>query len=133
MIVKDKIGTVVELQGAVAIVLCHENGRTDRVQARNPLGASPGDKVRVVGDPTDVLHSPALCWGAPIFGLVLGIILGQIAGAKLEHGPDPLLLSAILGLAFFVGSMVIVRVGGRAVPGADDGARIAEILLPSQE
>lgn len=128
---KDRIGTVAELRGAVAVVLCHENGRSERVRARNPLGASPGDKVRVSDGADDVLRSPALRWGAPVFGLFLGIALGLIAGSRLEHGPDPGVLSAILGAAFLVGSIVIVRVGGRALRA--DGGEIAEILSRSEE
>lgn len=122
-----QIGTVVELKGPQALVLWEGNGRTRKVQARNPVGARPGDRVRLVAEAPDLLQSSAIRWGVPVVSAVFGIVLGEVVGGRLEGGPNPHLLAAILAVAFFAGSVLILRIGPRAFPHEVD-LRIAEIL-----
>jgi sigma-E factor negative regulatory protein RseC len=47
----------------------------------------------------------------PLIALVIGAIVGKLAGENLATGLDPNLLSAVFGVFFMIGSFVILRVG----------------------
>jgi len=129
----EEIGTVVELRGKhVAMVLCQksslcehcptsgachigDNGRERVVEARNPLGAAVGDRVRVAVSTRSFLQSSFLLYIVPLIALVVGAVIGKLVGERLQTGPDPDLLSAIFGVFFLIGSFLVIRVGSRAL------------------
>ncbi len=142
----EEIGSVVELKGKhLAVVLCEkgsfckhcasmencrigDDNRSMLVEAHNPLGASVGDRVKIVTSSRSFLQSSFILYIVPLLALVVGAILGHTVGQRLVDGPDPDLLSAIVGVVFLVGSFFVIRIGSRALPKENYLPRIAEIL-----
>lgn len=142
----DETGSVIELKGKhIAVVLCQkssfcrncasmeqcrvgDDNRSMLVEAHNTIGARVGDKVRVVTSSKSFLQSSFILYIVPLISLVVGAIVGQLLGERLENGPNPDLLSAIFGTAFLVGAFLTIRVGTRAVPRENFMPRITEIL-----
>ncbi len=139
-------GSVVELKGkSTAVVLCQKgsfcnhcasmescqvgnDNRSMLVEAHNVIGAKVGDKVRVVTSSKSFLKSSFMLYIVPLISLVIGGIIGQVLGERLDTGLNPNLLSAIFGSAFLVGAFLIIRVGTRALPRENYMPRITEIL-----
>jgi len=129
----EEVGTVVELRGKhLAMVLCQksslcdhcatagachikDDGRARQVEARNPLGATVGDRVRVAVSTRSFLQSSFIVYIVPLLALVAGAVIGKLVGETLVNGPNPDLLSAIFGVFFLVGSFLVIRVGSRAL------------------
>ncbi|MBE0599147.1 MAG: SoxR reducing system RseC family protein [Desulfuromonadales bacterium] len=142
----DETGSVIELKGKhVAVVLCQkssfckncasmeqcrvgDDNRSMLVDAHNTIGARVGDRVRVVTSSKSFLKSSFILYIVPLIALVVGGIVGQLLGERLESGPNPDLLSAILGTAFLIGAFLTIRVGTRALPRENYMPRITEIL-----
>lgn len=142
----EEVGTVVELRGAhLAVVRCQKSSlcehcatgatcqlgsdsRERLVEAHNPLGAAVGDRVRVAVSTRSFLQSGFLVYIVPLIALVLGAVLGKLLGEQLAGGPDPELLSALFGIFFLVGSLLLIRVGSRALPVEAFRPRIVAIL-----
>lgn len=126
-------GTIVELKSAeIASVLCQkqsacqhcpssgacqigDDGKSMLVEAFNPIGAEVGDRVKVVTSTKHFLQSSFVLYIIPIIGLLIGAIAGQVIGEQVDLGIDPKLLSALLGVAFMVGTFLCIRVGTRAL------------------
>ncbi|BCA79684.1 SoxR reducing system RseC family protein [Desulfuromonas sp. AOP6] len=142
----EEVGTVVEIKGkAVALVLCQKgsfckhcasNGlcqvgndnKSMLVEAHNHLGAKVGDRVRLVTSTKTFLQSSFMLYIVPLIALVIGAVAGLAVGEWLENGPDPNLLSAIIGVAFLVGSFLIIRVGTRALARESFMPQITQIV-----
>jgi len=142
----EEIGSVVELKGKeTAVVLCQrssfckhcasmqscqmaDDNRSMLVEALNPLGAAVGDRVRLVTSSRSFLQSSFLLYIVPLIALVVGAVVGYQVGVRFSGGPDPNLLSAIIGTTFLVGSFFVIRVGSRAIPKEAYMPHIAEIL-----
>lgn len=83
--------------------------RHNRVQLENSLGAKVGERV-VIGIPDDLLVRAAiLCYLLPLMIMVMGAVLGSVAGAS--EGVQSLM--AVGGLAV---GFLLVRWGIRSVP-----------------
>jgi sigma-E factor negative regulatory protein RseC len=146
----EEYGTVVELKGKYqAVVLCEKSSfckscasmeachvgadnRSMLVDAHNTLGAEVGNRVKVVTSSKSFLQSSFLLYIVPLLALVLGAIIGQTVGERLEGGPDPNLLSAVIGVAFLVGAFLVIKVGSRAIPRENFMPRIAEIVYDEE-
>ncbi len=146
----EESGTVVELKGKhIAVVHCRkssfcqhcasmeachvgDDNRSMLVQAHNVIGARVGDRVRLGVSTRNFLRSSLVLYGIPLAALVFGAILGEVVGMRLENGPDPNLLAAIIGVAFLVGAFLVIRVGSRAIPPETFMPRILEVL-PQEE
>ena len=120
----SETGSIVELKGKhVAVVLCQkssfcshcasmescqvgDDNRSMLVEAHNAIGAQVGDKVRVVTSSKSFLQSSFLLYIVPLIALIVGGIIGQLLGERMELGIDPNLLSAIFGSAFLVGAFL---------------------------
>lgn len=142
----EEIGTVVELRGKhLVMVLCQkssmcehcatsgachigDDGRARMVEARNPLGAAIGDRVRVAVSTRSFLQSGFLVYIAPLIALVIGAVVGKLVGERLSGGPNPDLLSAIFGIFFLVGSFLLLKVGSRALSADAFRPQIVAIL-----
>ncbi|PLX71160.1 MAG: hypothetical protein C0614_14485 [Desulfuromonas sp.] len=142
----EEFGTVVELLGkqrarvvCVKSSLCEhcassgacslgDDKRTRLVEVANPLGAHVGDRVRIVTTTRMFLKSSFVLYIVPLMALVVGAVAGKLLGETLIDTLDPDLLSAIFGLFFLVGSLVLIRVGSRALVQQNYLPRIAEIV-----
>lgn len=146
----EEYGSIVELKGKhVAVVLCKKNSfckncasmeschvsddnQSMLVEAHNAIGAGVGDKVKVVTSTKSFLQSSFILYIVPLIALLVGGICGFQVGLHLKGGPDPNLLAAIIGVAFFVGSFFVIRVGSRALPKENFMPRIT-LILPDDE
>jgi len=142
----EETGSVVELKGKqVALVLCQKSSfcehcasmescqvgsdnRSMLVEANNALGAAVGDQVRLVTSSRTFLQSSFLLYIVPLLFLIAGAVSGQFVAGLMENGPDPNLMSAIIGTAFLAGSFVLIRLGSRVIPKESTMPRVAKIL-----
>lgn len=142
----EEFGSVVELKGKhIAVVVAEKStfckhcasmehcnlgtdNRTMVMEAENSLGASVGDRVKIVTSSKHFLQSSFILYIVPLLALLVGGILGHVVGERMEGGPDPDLLSAVIGTAFLVASFFIIRVATRAIPRDNYLPRIVEIL-----
>lgn len=81
---------------------CNAMGSSPKavVSAVNEAGAGEGDLVEVSMTEARVLKAAALVYLVPVFGLVLGAMLGDACGASLGLSPDAGAgLGSLLGIA----------------------------------
>lgn len=126
-------GTIVELKGRqIAVVICQkqsackhcpssgacqigDDGKSMLVESFNQIGAQVGDKVKVVTSTKHFLQSSFILYMVPVIGLLIGAVTGQLIGENIDIGVDPKLLSALIGVAFLVGTFLCIRIGTRAL------------------
>jgi sigma-E factor negative regulatory protein RseC len=141
----EEYGTIVELKGKqIAVVLCQRNSACDhcpssgacqigddsetmQVEAFNQIGAKVSDRVKVVTSTKHFLQSSFILYIVPIIGLLIGALIGQAIGEMTAVALNPSLLSAILGVAFLVGTFLCIKVGTRALKREIFMPRIVEI------
>ena len=146
----EEYGTIVELKGQqIAIVVCQRNSACDhcpsssacqigddnetmQVEAFNQIGAKINDRVKVVTSTKNFLQSSFILYIVPIIGLLIGALIGQGIGELTDVGLDPSLLSAILGVAFLVGTFLCIKVGTRALKREIFMPRIIEIQAQAE-
>jgi sigma-E factor negative regulatory protein RseC len=130
----EEVGTVVELKGKnIAMVVCRKSSFCEHcasmegcqmgddntnkmVEAHNLIGANVGDRVKLSVSTKTFLQSSFVVYIVPLLALLVGAVAGNLIAAQMHAGPDPNLLSAILGSAFLVGSFLVIKVGSRALP-----------------
>ncbi len=138
-------GTIVELKNnGVALVLCQRNsacehcpssgacqmgtdGESMQVEATNMIDAKVGDRVKIVTSTKHFLQSSFMLYIVPIIGLLIGALIGQTIGEHTDVKVDPSLLSAILGVAFLVGTFLCIKVGTQALEREMYRPRIASV------
>jgi len=143
----EEYGTIVELKGKqIAVVLCQRHSACDHcassgschigedsstmlVEAFNAIGAGISDRVKVVTSTKSFLQSSFMLYIVPIIGLLIGAVSGQLIGENYPLGIEATLLSAILGVAFMVGTFLLIRVGTSALSKELYMPRIVEIQL----
>ena len=90
-----------------------------------------GDRVKVVTSTKHFLQSSFMLYIVPIIGLLVGAVAGQWLGESFSLGIEPTLLSALLGVAFLVGTFLCIRLGTRALSKELFMPRITEIQSQS--
>ncbi len=142
----EEVGTIVELKSkAIAMVLCTkssmcvhcvsaglcqmgDDNRSMQVEALNPLGAQVGDRVRIVTSTRSFLQSSFILYIVPLIALVIGAAVGEMIGRHGTFEIESNLLAALTGSAFLAGSLLLIRVGSRAIPRETYMPRISEII-----
>lgn len=142
----EETGTVIELKGpSTAVVLCQKGSFCDHcaamdacrlgddnqsmtVEAHNALAAEVGDRVVLAVSSKTFLTSSFIVYIVPIVFLLIGGLLGQYIGEEMISGVSPQLLSALIGVAFLVGSFLTIRVGSRALNNEYYLPRIVRVL-----
>ncbi len=142
----EETGTIVELKGKhVAVVLCKkssfckncaslescqvgDDNTSKLIDAHNLVGASVGDEVKIATSTRSFLQSSFLLYVVPLIALVVGSLIGFFVGESLEGGPDPNLLSAFFGIAFMIGSFLVLKVGTRKISRENFMPRIVAVL-----
>ena len=142
----EEVGTVVELKGKlIAVVMCTKsslcencatNGNcalgdddnTRLIEVQNPLAAEVGEQVRIATTTKSFLQSSFLLYIVPLIALVIGAIVGNLVGENITTGLDPNLLSAIFGVFFMSGSLLILRLGSNVLSKENYMPKIIEIL-----
>ncbi|NIQ96778.1 MAG: SoxR reducing system RseC family protein [Desulfuromonadales bacterium] len=130
----EEVGTVIELKGKhIALVMCEksstckncasmesckvsEDNRSMVVESHNVIGAEVGDRVRLAISSKKFLSSSFLVYIVPLVALIVGAVVGEVVGTRFAQGVNPDLLAAIFGVAFLVGSFLIIKVGTKAIP-----------------
>jgi len=146
----EEVGTVVELKGKhVASVLCQkssfcqncaamdscqvgDDNASKLVDVQNPIGAKIGDKVKIATRTKSFLQSSFILYIVPLISLVIGAWLGQILVEGNMPGSDPNKLSAGLGLAFLVGSFLVIKILTRGLSAAAFMPQIIAVI-PEEE
>jgi positive regulator of sigma E activity len=120
----EATGVVRELQGAKAVVLVKRESACDscasgssckgtkhgtEIEAFNPVGAAPGDMVKISFKAFTYLKGSILIYGVPAAALVIGAVAGKELMAGYWPSLDPDLASAITGFGFMGISLVFVR------------------------
>ena len=120
----DATGVVRELQGEKAIVLVKRESACDacasgsscsggkhgaEIEAFNPVGAAPGDMVKISFKAFTYLKGTLLIYGVPAVALVIGAVVGKELMAGYWPSLDPDLASAITGFGFMGISLLFVR------------------------
>ena len=142
----EEAGTIVELKGKyTALVICKKSSFCENcasmeschlgddnhsmvVEAHNTIGAKVGDKVKLTTSTKSFLQSSFLLYIVPLIALVTGAVIGNITGDYLDIGIEANLLSAIIGVAFLVGSFLAIKVGSRALPKENYMPQIVAII-----
>lgn len=142
----EETGTIVELKGKhVAVVMCKKNSfckncaaldscqigddnKSKLVEAHNLIGADVGDEVKVATSTRSFLQSSFLLYIVPLIALLVGALTGFFLGENLQGGPDPNLLSAVLGIAFLIGSFLVLKVGTKSLSREKFMPRIVAVL-----
>lgn len=142
----QEIGSVVELKSKrIAVVMCEKSsacahcasmemcnaGKDNNsmlVEVHNALGAAIGDRVKLAVSTKHFLQSSFLLYIVPLIFLLVGALVGQFIGGKMESGTDPNLLSAMLGMGSLAGSFLIIRMSTRALPRETYMPQVVEIL-----
>lgn len=143
-------GIVVELKNAhIAMIRCQKTSACEHcpslsschtqhesrpviVEVYNPLAAEVGDQVKVETSTRHFLQSSFVLYIIPVLALVIGAFAGQLVGEHTDVALDPALLSALMGVAFMVGTFLIIRVGTRALPRELFMPKIVEIIQHSR-
>ncbi len=142
----EGVGIIVEMKSkTVASVLCQkstlcehcvsgglcsmgDDGRSMLVDAHNSLGAEVGDRVRLVTSTRNFLQSSFILYIVPLIALIVGAAAGELIGPHVVVGMDPDLLAALSGTACLIGSLLLIRVGSRALPPASYMPHIVAII-----
>ncbi len=83
-------------------------GKDMEFDVENTLGAQMGDKVQVAVSDQAFLKVIFLVYLVPVFGLMVGAVLGQEIGHSM--GFDPSMSAAVIGFACMGGVFAIVKV-----------------------
>lgn len=142
----EEIGTVIELKGKnIALVLCQKSSACEHcaslescsigtdagsktVEAHNLIGAGVGSRVKLSVETRTFLQSSFIVYIVPLLMLLIGAGCGQFIGSQMHAGPDPNLLSAILGTAFLIGTFLVIKVGSRALVKEHYMPKIVELI-----
>jgi sigma-E factor negative regulatory protein RseC len=140
----EQVGQIVDVKENIAVVLVRRHDVCSKcggcgvavsgsgenyVEAQNVINAAVGQTVKVVTDTAHVLKASFVVYMVPMLALLVGIYVGQLL-----DGAFGILarFDIIMGIAFLVGSYVIVR--GYDKKMASDGrisASVIEVLPDS--
>ncbi len=98
------------------------------VLARNPLGAQPGQWVRVEMDPRRALTAAILVYGVPLLGALIGCLGGWVAAHLMGVLPPDVWLAVGLIAGFGKGVWVLRLLDRRATARGDFKPEIKEIV-----
>lgn len=123
----EEYGKIIELrEGRIALVECIRNSACQhcassaacnlgmdqdsmQVEAWNQIDAGLHERVKLVTSTGNYLRSSFLLYIVPIIGLLIGGIIGQTAGEQGWLDIDPVLASALTGVAFLVATFLAIR------------------------
>ena len=120
----DATGVIRELHGSKAIVLVRRESACDacasgsscsgakhgaEIEAFNPVGAAPGDVVKISFKAFTYLKGSLLIYGIPALALVTGAVVGKEILSVYWPTLDADLSSAIAAFGFMGLSLVFVR------------------------
>ncbi len=144
----EEYGSIIELKSKdVAVVLCQkssfcencaaegichvgDDNSSKTVEVHNHLAAGIGDRVKIATTTRSFLQSSFLLYIVPLIFLIIGAVSGQLLGEYLAGGPDPNLLSALLGTAFMAGSFLVIRVSSQTLSKEAYMPRVVAIVDP---
>lgn len=79
----DNMAEVVRLRGSACSGNCHQcagcgaNSQKILLRAHNPIGAKPGDMVKIQSDSSPILKAAAMLYVLPLVMFLAGYILGE--------------------------------------------------------
>lgn len=141
----EQNGRVVDIKGDIAVVMVRRHDVCGKcggcgaalagsgenyVEAKNPLNAAVGHKVKISIDTAHVLKAAFVVYIVPVFALLLGIWAGQ----RLDdlYG-IPVRLDIILGVLLLASSYLIVRGYDKKVGAGKVSASVVKIIDGSDD
>ncbi len=129
----EEEGIVEEVEGAVARVsiiaksacescsasgVCHP-GEQEYMEAANPLGATKGQRVKVVLAPQVYLKASLILYGIPMTIFITAAILAKNLAIRLGYTADSDLWAFIAGMAFLLISFLFIRMYNNKIERTD--------------
>jgi sigma-E factor negative regulatory protein RseC len=113
--------------------ICGPAGDEKITTAINPVGARPGDNVRIVMHARMYLKGTFLVYGLPVLLLIAGGILGKEWAERYRPLWDADLVAAAVGFGLMVSAFIVVRHWGKKVEQSRDYLPVIEGLLSPEE
>lgn len=83
------------------------------IEASNPAGARPGDRVRLAIDARGITGGIVMTYLLPVLGLIFGILFGTKLASAFGQGMEPELCGILAGLALMLFCFAVARRYGR--------------------
>ena len=89
--------------------ICKADGNRMIMRAKDPLGVSIGQKVKVAVEPSNYIYPAFWVYGFPLLSLIGGAIIGQLLSLFLEQKNHSQLFSALGAVVGVVLSLFVVK------------------------
>ncbi len=139
----EQVGQVVGIEGDIATVVVRRHdvcgkcggcgamisgGGENYIKAQNKVNAQVGQTVKVIGDTGQVLKASFVVYIVPILALLVGLWLGQQAGAVLGLLAREELVGLFFGIIFLLASYFLVKGYDRRMSVARMKLSVVEIV-----
>ncbi|MBI9086256.1 MAG: SoxR reducing system RseC family protein [Desulfobacterales bacterium] len=104
-------------EGCASQGSCMAQGDDMEVQVQNNAGARVGDRVVIEFETASLIKATFLLYIFPVICLLVGALIGNVAGERL--GINPSGLSAALAFFLFFASFALVKFGSNRMAGKD--------------
>lgn len=118
----EEVGVVISINGTDAVVevlkksacdhctagTCKVDSQRATLEAINAVGAVPGQRVRVVLQPSSFITGSLMIYGVPVAALIVGAVVGKDVLSPLVPGLSPDGVSALGGFGAMLLSFAIV-------------------------
>lgn len=96
-------------EGCPTTHICKADGNRMILRAKDPLGASIGQKVKVAVEPANYLYPAFWVYGFPLISLIGGAIAGQLLSMALSQREHNQIFSAVGGVIGLALSLFVVK------------------------
>lgn len=125
----EEHGIVVQCKGDIAVIRAERTTACDGcsskdacvsgkgadmlIDAFNPVGARPGQRVVFTVGSASVMKAGLLLYLAPVLSFILGVVLGQAAAGRIFPEQNADLVSGLFGAAFLVIAFLGIKLYSR--------------------
>jgi positive regulator of sigma E activity len=96
-------------EGCPTTHICKADGNRMILRAKDPLGVSIGQKVKVAVEPANYLYPAFWVYGFPLISLIAGAIAGQLLSMVLSQKEHSQIFSAAGGVVGLALSLFVVK------------------------
>jgi sigma-E factor negative regulatory protein RseC len=89
--------------------ICKADGNRMIMRAKDPIGVSIGQKVKVAVEPANYIYPAFWVYGFPLLSLIGGAIIGQLVSILLEQKIHSQLFSALGAVVGVALSLIVVK------------------------
>ncbi|MBA5850302.1 SoxR reducing system RseC family protein [Clostridium sp. cel8] len=131
-------GIVIEVNGNIAKVRTSNHADCENcgacpgaaasvINARNPVGAKPGQHVKFVVEESHMLKAAFVVYILPLIGIFLGALLGTWIGKSV--GGNLMLFQVIGGAILFILSLVYIKIFDKSAAKDDSVKPVIKSIL----